>query len=144
MVSEPTGVSQASNTWYWKKARVNLAFRINQGFYQIHIFLAEVLTIRSIFSSCLAVLQISRMSEFFQSKALKNLNFHLSLVKCFSIQCKKNLNRFQVAVHLFNNTSHVMSEYGKSQKKWHMRCSLACSSCQLLKQSKTANSTTIA
>ena len=44
-----------------KKARENLAFRVNQGSYQLNpAFLAEVLHIRSTFSSCLAVLQRSR------------------------------------------------------------------------------------
>ena len=35
-VYEPTGLSQASNARYWKKAKANLAFRVNQGFYEIH------------------------------------------------------------------------------------------------------------
>ena len=51
-----------------KKARANLASRINQGFYQIQFSLTEVLHIRSIFSFCLAVLWISRMSEYLMTQ----------------------------------------------------------------------------
>ena len=35
-VYEPTGLSQASNARYWKKEKANLAFRVNQRFYEIH------------------------------------------------------------------------------------------------------------
>ena len=93
-VYEPTGFFQASNMWLsqWKKARVNLAFQVNQGFTKTSYFLAEVLYVISTFSTCPAVLQISRISECLMTqrykkyKGTKKVEFCLSPVYSFTAQ----------------------------------------------------------
>ena len=53
-VYEPTGLSQASNARYWKKSKSKFGFQGKSKILRNPFFT---------FSSCLAVMQISRISE---------------------------------------------------------------------------------
>ena len=100
-VYEPTGFSQASNMWLsqWKKARVNLAFQVNQGFTKSNFFLAEVL-------------YVIRYKGTKSIKVQKKLNFVFHL--CTALQhsfCEKL--RFERLVNLPFNTikAHLVAVF---------------------------------
>ena len=90
MVVVPRCMDQPTGPWHpicdKEKKQEQIAFGVNREFYQIQFFLAEVLHIRGIFSSCLTVLQISRTLECLMTHRHKNVEFSSSTCKkCFTM-----------------------------------------------------------